>query len=177
MKSPLISICLLVLTLCIPAVSAEKAEVSATWKIEVVPSRYSKNNGAVLYATKPADQFYIILHNVSGKDQKVWRDWCSWGHNNISMEAELADGSKVVLKKSPKKWGKNYPDASLVPAGKSFVFEVHLAWKPWQGVDKLPKEPFKLTVKYQIKASPEATEKKVWLGTVTSKPLTVTIRQ
>lgn len=177
MKSSYLSICCLFFTLFVPHASADKAVGDAVWKIEVVPSRYSKNKGAVLYAKKPVDRFYVILHNVSGENQRVWREWCSWGYNNLSMQAELADGSKVSLSKKPKEWGKNYPDAALVPAGKSYVFEVHLAGSTWQGLEKLPKDPFELTVSYRTKSSPEAVSKKVWTGNAVSKALTVTARQ
>lgn len=143
----------------------------------MVPSRYSKGKGAVLYATKSIDKFYIVLHNISGKDQRIWRDWCSWGYENLSLSAKLADGRVVSLTKTAKKWTKNYPDAALVPEGESYVFEVHLSGKTCQGVKDFPKESCKLSITYQIQKSAEATEKKVWVGKVVSKPLTVSVRQ
>ncbi|BDS05709.1 hypothetical protein NT6N_07490 [Oceaniferula spumae] len=159
-------------------VFAEKQKkTSKVWEVELVPSRSSEGKGAVLYATKPLDRFYIVLRNVSGKDQRVWREWCSWGYDNVRLTAELEDGTKVTLTKAPKDWDKNYPDAFLVPAGQPYVIEVHLAGAIWKGVDKLPKTPFKLTVTYEIKKTPEAEQKKVWTGSAASKPLTVTLRQ
>ena len=129
MNSRFTIFCLLLAIFWPCSLSAEPKADDGIWKIEIVPSRYSKHNGAVLYAAKPLDQFYIVLRNVSGKDQRVWRDWYSWGYDNLSLEVDLAGGSSVMLRKAPKEWGKNYPDSALVPAGKSYVFEVHLKGK------------------------------------------------
>ncbi len=137
-------------------------------------------------ATKPLDKFYIVLHNTSGKDQHVWRDWCPWGYENLALHAELANGSEVALSRTSKEWDKSYPDAALVRAGESYIFEVHLAGSTWKGgqeakgvkgIEKLPAVPFKLTVVYQVPVTAESTQKHVWTGKVTSKSMTVTIRR
>ena len=147
------------------------------WRLELVPSRNSVGKGGILYATKPLDKFYIVLHNTSGKDQHVWRDWCPLGYENLGLHAKLADGSEVTLSRTPKKWDKSYPDAALVCAGKSYVYEVHLAGSTWKGIEKLPKEPFTLTVVYQVPVTEESTQKHVWTGKVTSEPMKVSIRR
>lgn len=165
------------------ATATTTAFAGGDWEIELVPSRNSAGKGAVLYATKPLDKFYIVLHNTSGKDQHVWRDWCPWGYENFTLHAALADGRKVVLSRTLKKWDKSYPDAALVRAGKSYVFEVHLAGRTWKGgkdgvgLEELSATPFKLTVVYQVPVTEESAQKHVWTGKVSSKPMTVTIRR
>ena len=173
MKYP--SVCVLVVLLAVGLSSV--ASAAPDWRVELVPSRNSEGKGAVLYATKPMDKFYIVLHNVSGKDQRVWRDWCPWGYGNLSLTAELDSGKKVMLSVKPKNWDKSYPDAALVRAGKSYVFEIHLAGNIWKSLECLPKSAFKLTVGYQIKESPEAKQKHVWTGKVSSAPMMVVIRR
>ncbi|MBK1829801.1 hypothetical protein JIN77_03630 [Verrucomicrobiaceae bacterium R5-34] len=170
-------VCFSVWALLLSALAAEEAKPAADWRIELVPSRYSTGKGAVLYATKPLDTFYIILHNTSGKDLRLWRDWCSWGYDNLRLEATLADGQVVRLSKRAKEWDKNYPDVFTVAAGKSYVLEVHLGGQLWQGVKQLPEEPFQLVVHYQIDPSKEGERRKIWIGKLRSEPLTVTLRQ
>lgn len=152
------------------------ALAGSDWRLELVPSRNSVGKGSILYATKPLDKFYIVLHNTSRRDQHVWRDWCPLGYENLGLRAKLADGSEVTLSRTPKKWDKFYPDAALVRAGQSYVYEVHLAGSTWKGIEKLPKEPFELTVVYQVPVTKESAEKHVWTGKVTSESMTVTIR-
>ncbi|MGB0775989.1 MAG: hypothetical protein ACPGUY_09085 [Akkermansiaceae bacterium] len=171
MKLPIVCACFLLSMVALSA-AAEKV-----WKLEIVPSRNSKGKGAILYAKKPQDNFYIILHNVSGREQRVWRDWCPWGYDNLSLIAELDNGKKVTLTRTPNKWDKTYPDAALIPAGKSYVFAVRLAGKTWSGLEKLNAAPFKLTVRYRIKASPEAKQKRVWVGEAQSVAETFTLRK
>ena len=174
MKSP--SVCLIAVV-CLLVSLSTSVVAGQDWRIELVPSRHSEGKGAVLYATKSLDKFYIVLHNTSGKDQRLWRAWCPWGYENFSLVAELESGEKINLTRPPKKWGKSYPDAALVGAGKSYVFEIHLGGSTWMGTKKLPQSPFKLTVSYQIPPTPEAEQKHVWTGKVSSHPLTVTLRQ
>ena len=173
MKFPIV--CVLVVVLVVSFSSVLLA--GPDWRVELVPSRNSEGKGAVLYAKKPLDKFYIVLHNISGKDQRVWRDWCPWGYDNLSLLAEVADGKTIPITVKPKAWDKAYPDAALVKKGKSYVFEIHLAGNVWQGAEKLPQTPFKLTVRYEVKDSPESKEKHVWVGKVSSEPIQVTIRK
>ncbi|MCP5536683.1 MAG: hypothetical protein H7A51_10715 [Akkermansiaceae bacterium] len=172
MKIP--GVCVLVVVV---AVSLSSLAHAADWRVELVPSRHSEGKGQVLYATKPLDKFYIVLHNTSGQDQRVWRDWCPWGYHNLSLHAELDNGKKVLLTTATKNWGRSYPDAALVRAGKSYVFEVHLAGKVWKGLEELPGSAFKLTVVYEVKETAESKQKHVWTGKVSSEAVTVTVRK
>lgn len=152
-------------------------EVKPDWRVEIVPSRHTEGKGAVLYAKKPIDVFYVVLHNQSGRDLRVWRDWCPWGYDNLSLTAEVDGGEKIQITRVPNKWSKTYPDAALVKAGKSYVYEVHLGGKTWVGADKITDKPFKLTVTFKVLKTPESTEKNVWVGKAVSQPGTVTLRR
>jgi hypothetical protein len=173
MKIPSVCVIVVILATCL----SSSVLAAPDWRVELIPSRNSEGKGAVLYAAKPMDKFYIVLHNISGKDQRVWRDWCPWGYENLSLLAEIEGGKKVSLTVKPKEWDKAYPDSALVRVGKSYVFEVHLAGNIWQGAEKLPETAFKLTVIYEVKATEGSKQKRVWTGKVISDPATVTLRQ
>ncbi|MFK7912030.1 MAG: hypothetical protein AB8F34_15725 [Akkermansiaceae bacterium] len=158
-------------------VDAAEGKAKADWRIEVVPSRNSNGKGAVLYAKKPLDVFYVVLHNQSGKDQKVWRDWSPWGYDNLSFTAHVGDGEEVRVTRLPNNWDKSYPDAALVKAGSCYVFEIHLAGKTWKGYKEIGAKPFKLSVVFKVTATAESKEKGVWTGELKSSPIQVTLRR
>ena len=158
--------------------NAGQEDGKADWRMEIVPSRNSVGKGPVLYAKKPLDVFYVVLHNQSGKDLKLWREWCPWGYDNLSFVAELEDGGKVSLTRKPKKWGRAYPDAVLVKKGACYIYEVHLAGETWRGTGQLPNDKaVKLAVSFKVAETPESLKKKVWVGAVKSKSVSVTIRK
>ncbi len=171
-------VCVVVVSLLTNAgVFADSEKTLPDWRIEVVPSRNSVGKGAVIYAKKSLDVFYVVLHNQSGKDLKVWRDWCPWGYNNLSLTAEQEGGRKVSITRVPNDWDQSYPDAALVKAGQCYVYEIRLAGKTWKGIEKISEKPFKLSVTFKVQETAEAKQKKVWIGEVTSNPVPVTLRK
>lgn len=177
-KNPVCAVLLCLLA--VMSLSADEGAKQPDWRIELVPGRNSEGKGAVLYAKKPLDVFYVVLHNQSGRDLKVWRDWCPWGYDNLSFVVDPGDGGgrEMKITRKPNNWGKSYPDAALVKAGACYVYPVHLAGKTWKGTDAIPDaKPVKLAVVFRVPATPESKQKNVWVGEVVSKPVQVTLRK
>lgn len=126
----------------------------------------------------------VVVTNLSSKPVSVWRDWCSWGYFNITLEfcdETAAAGPKYwVIAKAPRGWDKNFPDAAEVAPGGSMIFNVPLSESMLKDADSLQKydgKKLKMRVHYSIAANKEAQEFNVWTGRVQSTYQEYTVRK
>lgn len=114
----------------------------------------------------------VVIVNTSDQTQRVWRDWCSWGYYNLSLEFRDGDGNTWVCEKKPRGWTKNYPDAAELAAGESIIFRLELGDEIW---DKLPKvaagaeRKLEMRVRYAIDKDEDATRQQVWTGNLATR--------
>lgn len=112
--------------------------------------------------------FPVVVTNVSKSPVKLWRDWCSWGYDNVGLVYE--DGDKdVEIRKVPGEWGKNYPDAAEIAPGESMIFTVTLDDKKWENLKFLAdhvNKKVKLRVTYHIKPDEDTAKLGVWTGSL-----------
>ncbi len=149
----------------------------APFTVTVVPSS-SETNGSriVIGGDKPKD-FYVVLTNTSKKSEPVFEAWNSWGFRAVSFELTLPDGKKIAISKGAAIWTRNFPSIFQIPPGEHQVYALCLD-KRWETHPKLDSDfeiQIKLKAIYQVEATPESTEHKVWTGRVESKSYDFTL--
>jgi hypothetical protein len=157
--------------------SADK-DAAAPFALTVVPTRSSPEVRSIVIADHKPDEFYVVLTNASRDAQPVFEDWNSWGYQNVSFEFTMPDGRKLVVSKRDQSFTRNVPSTFLIPRGEHRVYAIRLD-KQWETRPKLSADAETLlTLKaiYQVTATPEATEHKVWTGRIESKTYNFTLR-
>lgn len=110
----------------------------------------------------------VVLTNVTDKPVHLWRDWCSWGYYNISLDFQ-AGGKEWKAVKRPRGWTKNYPDAMELAPGESAIFTQQLTEEIWDGLPPFKTmggEKIKMRVRYEVAADEDTFDKNVWTGTL-----------
>jgi hypothetical protein len=124
----------------------------------------------------PNSRFHVVVTNTSKQAQRLWRDWCSWGYYNLSLEQVDANGRAVPIKKGVRVWSKNYPDWFELPPGEHYVIEVQLTDTDWELPAKGSLAPkSSLRAVYQIPEDDQTQERSVWTGRIVSPVQTYTI--
>ncbi len=119
-----------------------------------------------------------MLTNASKDAQPVFEYWNSWGYQNVSFEFTMPDGKKLVVSKRPQDFTRNFPSTFLIPVGEHRVYAIRLD-KQWETRPELAADAeTQITLKaiYQVTATPESSEHKVWSGRIESKPYNFTLR-
>jgi len=142
----------------------------APFSLAVVPSRSFGDGGSISMSHDKADEFYVVLTNVSGEPQVTWELRNSWGYQTISFEVTTANGKKFVLSMGPEEFTKNNPTTFAVQPGEHQVYAIHLDkwWVSNPAFPKADQTPITLKAVYQVSPTREASEYKVWTGRVES---------
>lgn len=135
--------------------------------------------GGITMAQNKPREFYVVMTNVSGQPQAVWEAWNSWGYQAISFELTTADGKKFVLSKKQEDFTQNFPSIFVVERGELQVFSIKLdeSWETHPALPKTNDMPIKLKAIYEVHATPEATQYKVWTGRLESHSYDLSLRQ
>lgn len=88
-------------------------------------------------ATNTVDTFYVILTNVSGEAQAIFRTSNSWGYYALSFELQTAGGPTLTITKKPQAFTKNNPTTFVIPPSEQMVFPIKLD-DEWDAVPPLP---------------------------------------
>ncbi|WP_435016226.1 hypothetical protein TA3x_003790 [Tundrisphaera sp. TA3] len=150
---------------------AIEPQASTPLSVRIVPTSYHEKTGRSIVLRQPSDHFAVVITNVSDRPVKLWREWCSNGYFNLSFVATGEDGEPVVVRKKPRGWDKNYPDATIVPPGDHMVLEVTFDEAIWQGLSlpgKNRSRTLKLKAEYSVEGSQQAEEHGVWVGRASS---------
>ncbi len=130
-------------------------------------------------AGEKADEFYVVLTNVSKVAQPVFESWNSWGYQAVSFEFTTADGRKFHRLKDDQIFTRNFPSTFLIPPGEHQVFPIRLdkQWlvSPDFASAKNDETPIVLTAVYRVGISPEAGKQQVWTGRIESKSYQVNL--
>ena len=139
--------------------------------VRIVPTRHHEKIGRTIELYQPSQHFDVVVTNVSGRPVRLWREWCSWGYFSLSFVVTGEDGKSVAVRKKPRGWFKNYPDATIVPPGDHLVFEVSFDDATWQD-PPLPERGRSRTVKlkaeYAVGSDERSEELGVWTGRASS---------
>src|SRR5690348_12414218 len=70
-----------------PQLVVELAVPVSTIRGELPDARTVRYGGRDFYNDfEEGSHFHAVVTNVSGKRLRLWRKWCSWGHNNLKLE-------------------------------------------------------------------------------------------
>jgi len=153
-------------------------DAAAPFTLTVVPSRSSPQARSIFIADDKPDEFYVVLTNTSTDAQPVFEYWNSWGYQNVSFEFTMPDGRKRVVSKIPQYFTRNFPSTFLIPADEQRVYAIRLD-KQWETPPGLAADAeLRITLKaiYQVTATAESRQHKVWTGRIESKPYDLTLR-
>ncbi len=116
--------------------------------------------------------FPVVITNLSNRPLGVWREWCSWGYFNLSLEVRTSDGRKVQLeKKRDRGWTRNFPDWYTLDPGESVIRNIVLTDKDWKGIEDLKvtgNAKLFIRVVMDVSTTDESKEKGVWSGKIVS---------
>ncbi|MCP5424539.1 MAG: hypothetical protein H6970_05670 [Gammaproteobacteria bacterium] len=119
----------------------------------------------------PDNHFHVILSNHSDTVLHLWREWCSWGHYNLSFEITDEQGKTWIVSKQDKNWTKNFPDFLELSPAESLVFDVNFNPKIWKDSPISGASGSKKVVMraiYRVEASDESKKAGVWTGEIAS---------
>jgi hypothetical protein len=164
---------------CKPAQLLANDSAKPPFSLAIVPDVSRSEGESIAMANYKPRDFYVVLTNISQEPQAVWEYWNSWGYQTISFEFTTADGKKGRILKRDEAFTVNFPSTYVVKAGEHQVFLIHLD-KGWQAHPALPKAdllPITLRAVYEVFATPEASQYKVWTGRVESHSYNFKLRQ
>jgi hypothetical protein len=133
-----------------------------------VPSQTSERR--VDYRDR-SSHFNVVLSNTSGVPQRVWQDWCSWGHYALSFELVDDSGKRWVAKRPKTAFSRNFPSWWTLAPGESLVFDVYFGdERAWEGFPRLTNgsQTLAVTAVFEVPHDKEAEDLAVWTGRVVS---------
>ena len=116
--------------------------------------------------------FLVVVTNVSAAPVRVWRDWCSWGYQQLSFEITDDAGHSWTVRRKDHPFPKNYPDYWTLAPHEPLVLSVALTTDLWESPEAgggLPIADLKgkaVTMRAIFAASEDdqSRENKVWTG-------------
>jgi len=120
--------------------------------------------------------FLVVVNNVSAAPVRVWRDWCSWGYQQLSFEITDDAGHSWTVRRKEHEFFKNYPDYWTLGPGEPLVLSIALTTDLWESPESgggLPIADLKgkaVTMRAIFAASEDdqSRENSVWNGRVNS---------
>jgi hypothetical protein len=117
------------------------------------------------------ETFAVVVMNASDKPASVWREWCSWGYHNLSLEFRDKNGKEWSVTKQPHEWTRNFPDFAELAPGESIIFYVKLTEDVWENLPPLKElagKKIKMRVRYEIGEDADTKRENVWTGKLES---------
>lgn len=151
-------------------------EPSDSISVRIVPSGSGEKRSITLW--QPEQHFHVVITNISKEPVRLWREWCSWGYYSLSFTVLDANGKETILKKAPRGWRKNFPDAMTLAPGEHMVFEVTFDQTIWPNVplpEKGKSHDVKMKAVFAIAADADTASHKVWTGEASSPVESYTI--
>lgn len=123
--------------------------------------------------------FLVVLTNTSPKPLRVWRDWCSWGYQQLSFEITEHGGNTWIVTRKEHPFHKNYPDFWTLDANEPLVLSMTLSSDQWESkrdgvsgagiaITSLRGKAVTLRAIFAAEEDDQSREHKVWTGRVTS---------
>jgi hypothetical protein len=149
-------------------------ETDGELSVGIVPTSSHHKYGKAIELYWLKSHFYVVITNISNQGLNIWKEWSSWGWDNLSFALKSADDKSMIITRNMKRaWTKNYPDTFHLRPGEKYVLEVNFFNGTWisngEKIDAVnwPKAG-KLTAIYQIKSDDKTKELRVWTGRVNS---------
>jgi hypothetical protein len=188
MKKGLLTLCavLVLITACnthkeIASSKGEPSVQKSPFSLSIVPetSHGEQFGSSIEMAHDKPRAFYVVLTNVSSEPQAVWEYWNSWGYQTISFELTTVDGKKFLVSSRQEGFTRNFPSTFLIEPGEHQVYAVHLdqRWETHPALPKTDEMLITLNAVYEVSATPEAAQYKVWTGRVESRTYNFKLRQ
>lgn len=116
----------------------------------------------------------LLLTNTSSRPQRVWKEWTSWGYNNLRLIVQYPDKSVAIVRKV-QHIDSDFPDFWEISPGESLVFTIDLSKGEWAGFPDPYGEqvPVILEAYYEIPVHYLTDEFGIWTGKITAKPTDV----
>jgi hypothetical protein len=129
--------------------------------------------------TEWADEFYVVLINISKEPQPVWEYWNGWGFQVISFELTTAEGKLFVLTVKDRGFDKNVPSTFIVAPSEHQVFSIRLddSWQVQPALTVVDGMPVTLKAVYQVNPTRESTGQHVWTGRIESHSYSLSLWQ
>jgi hypothetical protein len=156
-----------------PAASPRTAQVPQSLTVEIAcPEHFHRR------VLAPEQGFLVVVTNTSKEPVRVWRDWCSWGYQQLTFEITDDAGKSWVIRRKDHGFFKNYPDFWTLGAGEPLVLSIALKadlWESDRAGDSLPVADLKgkaVTIRALFAAAEDdaSRENKVWTGKIASAP-------
>jgi hypothetical protein len=121
-----------------------------------------------------------VVLNRSDADLKVWRNWCSWGWFQPSLEFRNEKGKVVRVVRKDRPWDKNYPDFWTMAPGEPFVLSLNLTdsvvWKCDVPIESLKGKSLDVRAVFAAEPDEASKEDRVWTGRTASPWRTYDVR-
>lgn len=143
----------------------------------VIPQATPEGNREIFLARYP--RIHVILKNPTKEKIRIWKDWNSWGWENLTLVWSIGGGKPQIIRHiRPTNLDGDFPDFWTLAPGESVILEVDMSTGDWDGFPDLygEKIPARMFALYQNKPDLLATEFDIWTGQAKSEELPVVFR-
>ena len=126
----------------------------------------------------PSPQLSVVIRNTGSESVRVWKDSYSFGYRNLSFELTDPAGKRFAVTRVDRIWEKDFPAWDTLAPGASMTIDVSFTAKDWQGLPRLEpgeRRTVRVHALYRSAAGYEAKLNSVWVGSVASQDIDVTL--
>ncbi|MDI7165475.1 hypothetical protein [Leptospira santarosai] len=129
-----------------------------------------KEKSLIIYESSDKIIFHVLVKNVSNKEVRIWKDWNSWGYDNLSFQIQTDQENINIYKTEEKEWYKNFPDFWSIKPNEFVILNVNLDVKTWPKLKELKFKNDRVKIKciYEIKEDPDTKQYNIWTGKIES---------
>ena len=110
----------------------------------------------------------VLLDNRGRNPVNIWDGSNSWGWDNLSFCAILADGKTIHVQRKESDFTKNGPTNVTLRAGERITREVRLDDEWWTVTEQDLQKVKYVSAIYSVEPTTESTTLKVWTGLTVS---------
>ncbi|EMJ93152.1 hypothetical protein [Leptospira alstonii] len=149
------------------------AAAKKSLEVSIVMPGNDNEKRFMLYESSDKIIFHVLVKNVSDQEVRIWKDWNSWGYNNISFQIQTNRESIRIYKTQDRVWNKNFPDYWSIKPNEFVILNVNFDVKTWPKLRELnrsnPKnDQVKIKCIYEVKENVESKKYNVWTGSIES---------
>lgn len=175
----------------VPGKSLAQSSVQSSARIPLelrITSPHQDNKTTLIFGSPPHLQ--VSIRNVSGQPLRLWKEWSSWGHGNLTLEIVAVDGKRLaqprlLFKGGAKTWFRNRADPDPLPRNgiqsRIVQFATHkqiqFTGDEYQGFPTYPRPPRLVSLRavFEIRPSADTEEHGIWTGRIVSAAKTFVI--
>ncbi|EMN01814.1 hypothetical protein LEP1GSC021_1623 [Leptospira noguchii str. 1993005606] len=138
-------------------------------EVSIVIPGNDKEKSLFIYDSSDKIIFHVLVKNVSNKEIRIWKDWNSWGYDNLSFQIQT-DQENINIYKEGKEWLKNFPDFWSIKPNEFVILNVNLDIKTWPKLKELKFKNDRVKIKciYEIKEDSYTKQYNIWTGKIES---------